>query len=107
MTKKNINLGDKLLCKKDLFQNLISDDKLIIFSHFIKDKYYSIVDIKIIDDKYAYKNTCDHIFGQDDYIYYINGEMNKSCSFWSESFFHDYFYEKKELRNKKLQKING
>jgi len=107
MTKKNINLDDRLLCKKDLFQNLISDDKLVEFSHFEKGKYYSVVNIKIIDDNYAYKNMCDHIFGEDDYIYYLNGEINKPCSFWNESVFHEYFYEKNELRNMKLKKINN
>ena len=55
MKNQNLNVGDKLLCKKNLNE---------LYASFNKNKYYIVSDIKLFDD-----NT--------DYCYYIEFDKKK------------------------------
>ena len=79
--------GEIVICKKDCFCNLINKNK----PYFTAGKFYKIIDIGetivfIMGDKYIKP------------LFLV--EVN------SLTYFHEYFYTKKELRKVKLEKIN-
>jgi len=84
MKNQNLNVGDKLLCKKNLNE---------LYASFNKNKYYIVYDIKLFDN-----NT--------DYCYYIEFDKKKYYSFrYSVRFFYEHFYTKQEERKIKLEKL--
>lgn len=86
MKKQNINVGDRLLCKKDF-----SDDS----NRFRKGRYYLVWDI-----------TNDISYDDDDYIYQIEDEQDMLYGFYYSELLCSHFYMKNELRNIKLKKLN-
>ena len=72
-----LNVGDKLLCKKEKH----------VYKNFVIDKYYTITDIY---DECAYF----------DYDWY---SLNKH-SYWSYIWY--YFYTPQEMRKLKLKQLN-
>ena len=85
MKKQNINIGDKLLCKKDF-----SD----LSYRFLKGRYYLVWNI-----------INDIVYDNEDYIYQIEAEQEISYDFYFEKILYDHFYSNSELRKIKLEKL--
>ena len=83
MKKQNINKGDRLLCKNNLW------------CVFNKGEYYYI--------EYIEDNVTGSIHNL---IYYTKDNNNVIYPIIDEHFFHSHFYTKKEERNMKLTKLN-
>jgi len=83
MKKQNLNIGDKLLCKKS------------IHAYFNKDEYYYIGDIRII-------NT----FRYEEYIYEIKIDNVVGVSIGNDITLYNHFYKKNEVRRIKLKTLN-
>ena len=82
MKNQNLNVGDKLLCKKDLTTS---------YSIYHKDRYYIVHFIINYDD---------------DYQYLISDDKNTYSSFkYDEEYLYTYFYRKNEVRKIKLKKL--
>ena len=89
MKNQNLNVGDKLLCKK----SLSNKNKTVIY--LIEFKYYYIVDICIYEDG-------DYIYS----IYSICCDISyQIINFKYEDEFYEYFYRKNEIRKIKLNKL--
>ena len=82
MKKQNINIGDKLLCKDNLYEI------------FKKYKYYYV------------DNVIDFSTDNSEYFYDIRTEYDTILPFFQEEYLYTYFYRKNEVRKKKLEKIN-
>ena len=82
--------GDNVICIKDVFDNYSKINK------FIKNKKYKI---KYIEDTLENNGTINS--------FYITNERNSTSGFHGREIFDKYFITEKELRNLKLQKING
>lgn len=81
--KIKLNIGDKLLCKKD---------NLTIFSLFTELKYYTVDNMILI--------------GPDYYMYSIRCDSNYIINFKTDYQINNYFYNEKEIRKMKLEKLN-
>ena len=77
----DIKVGDKLLCKKNLYNSII---------RFYKNRYYTVFDI-------------ENYIDMNDYTYYIGN--NISWSFFSEDLLLEHFYNKNDIRKMKLKKL--
>ena len=82
MKNQNINVGDKLLCKKYL--NIGSS------SHFNYGEYYIVSNI---------------IIEYDLYCYIISEDNNYGYPFINSDYLYSHFYTKKEERKIKLNKL--
>ena len=82
MKKQNLNIGDSLLCKKNL--------SLELHNFFNKNKYYIVCFVNIFGDDYSYD-----ILDEDNIVFTFLPKHIRT-----------YFYTKREVRNIKLKKIN-
>ena len=90
MRNQNLNVGEKLSCKKDYINNKIS---------IRKDEEYEISDIAI--------NDSSLIDGDENviYYYYILDDNNSKIEIRNDEDMNRYFYTNQEVRNMKLKKI--
>jgi len=90
MKNQNLNKGDKILCKKDYFNNLMK---------FTKGIEYCIILVEIntnIFDNYS-----------DNYTYYFYDDNSRTMTSDSEYGLYSFFYKLTEVRNMKLKKLNN
>jgi len=85
MKKQNINVGDKLLCKKNLFNSEST--------YLIEFEYYYVCEITPTNNNYT------------DYIYMLICEQYQPVNFRYYGEFCEYFYTKQEERKIKLEKL--
>jgi len=92
MRNQNLNVGEKLSCKKDYINNKIS---------IRKDEEYEISDIAI--------NDSSLIDGDENviYYYYILDDNNSKIEIRNDEDIETYFYTKKDIRKMKLKKLNN
>lgn len=87
-----MKVGDNILCKCALVTNNRKDNHVSGQQiHFFKGRYYKIV---------------DYVFNVWEYEYVIKSELTNTCHIPERSI-HAWFYNDKELRKLKLEKLNG
>jgi len=87
-----MNIGDKLICiKTKKSKNLI------------KNNTYSVTDIKEIKNN---KIIIRVISNNHSNLFLLIDNYNKKYKSWKYSMFNDYFITLKEIRKRKLEKIN-
>ena len=86
MSKYNINVGDKLLCKLDYCS---------IITKFHEGREYEVFSIKNEDDYFNY------------YSFLLKDYINNEIIFIDDIDLNSAFYSKSEVRNMKLKKLNN